>query len=163
MALAAEGEGGLRRRLRLVTPEPYPYTLVAGILTISTETLQNYLENPEYVLTNETYATIMEHIGQVPGAEVSKRGEGDFYYILLQKPLWTERDVALLRPPIDAAKVAVTYFNPVYPDHIATHGPIDLDISTVQGVIEAAVDGDLSLLVGVIWYARYAIYPYNPS
>lgn len=162
MAFDQAGETGLRRRLRMGIGDPPDYAARAALVGVSTEILTNYLTNEEYVLTSEVYNTIISNLPNIPTWDYLKPGHGAFTYIVQEKPQWTQDDIDALEPPPSATRVALFFFSPPYPDDVETDGPSDLDVFTVQQLIEDATEGDPNLLLTVVWYVPYVEYPYQP-
>lgn len=162
MGLEQEGEWGLRLRLRMALEVPQTYANVAFLLDVDEQLLRDYIGNPNFVLENADYLTILNGLPNLPLRE-HVRGTGGQYQIeYYEKPLWSLDDVMSLENAFGATKAAVFYQQEAYPERVATFGPDDLDVFTVQQIIDAAVGEDLERLITVVWYEPVERFPYTP-
>lgn len=152
MAYDQYGQGGLRRRLKEAVEPPSNIALVAATLGIDPLVLDSYLAYPDYILSPDDYNLIMLNLQDLPFNRHIRSVTDTWTIYFDEKPQWTPADVTLLEPPSGAENVVLFLYNANYPDRIASAGPFDLNVFTVQQVIDAATQGDPSILVTVVWY-----------
>lgn len=136
----------------MAVEDPYSYASAAAILGISADILENYLNNPEYVLTSEVYNAILTNLPLLPFNSHERQTTDNWVITFLEKPQWTEADVAGLVPPVGASQAVIFAYEGEYDTGVSANGPADLDMFSVQQDIDAATNGDVSRVLTVVWY-----------
>lgn len=152
MAFDMNGETGLRRRLGMAVEPPNTYESAAATLGISVEILHNYLDNPEYVLTSDTYNQILTNLSLLPFNSHERQTTDRWRITFVEKPRWTPADIAGLARPAGVDNAVVFAYEGTYDSGISANGPVDLDVFDIQQTIDSAVNSDPDALITVVWY-----------
>lgn len=159
MGLQSDGPFGLRRRLNLAYEANPDWSVIASILGVDADVLTDYMTIPDYVLAPDIYQDILATLDTLPDFTHIRQAGQDWEVVFQEKPLWTIPDINAIERYQDAAKAAVFIQAETYEEDIMTAGPDDLDVFSIQQIIDAATDGEYDKLITVVWYIPIRRYP----